>query len=201
MSCIDHIIQLNCVSPQVFVLEHQSFSDHYPLTIKWKTTQKCSEVDAFRDTPFLKSPAKVKQFKVTLHEHLRSFKIYIVEAADADEAFNNFKRLFMEITDEFAPFRTFQSKVGKNPKWISNELKNSRTSKNLAHCKWKKTRKNVHLEKFKQLRYKFENLVRINKKKYYSIVFESCMGDSKQVYKLFNDLCGKCMENKNVLFL
>ena len=64
------------------------------------------------------------------------------------------------------PFRTFQSKVGKNPKWISNELKNLRNSKHLAHCKWKKTKKNVHLEKFK-LRYKFENLVRINKKRYY----------------------------------
>ena len=107
----------------------------------------------------------------------------------------------MEITDEFAPFRTFQSKVGKNPKWISNELKNLRTSKNLAHCKWKKTRKNVHLEKFKLLRYKFENLVRINKKRYYSNVFESCMGDSRHVYKLLNDLSGKSMGNKNVRFL
>ena len=161
MSCIDHIIQQNCISPQVFVLEYQSFSDHYPLTIKWKITQKCSKVNAFRATSFLKSPAKVKQYKVSLNEHLRSFRIYIV---DADEAFNNFNRLFMEITDEFAPFRTFQSKVEK-PKWISNEPKNLRTSKNLTHCKWKKTRKNVHLEKFKLLRYKFENLVRINKKR------------------------------------
>ena len=42
MSCIDHIIQQKCISPQVFVLEYQSFSDHYPLTIKWKITRKCS---------------------------------------------------------------------------------------------------------------------------------------------------------------
>ena len=97
MSCFDHIIQQNCVSPQVFVLEHQSFSDHYPLTIKWKTTQKCSEVNTFRDTSFLKSPAKVKMFKVTLHEHLRSFRS--VEEADAEKAFNNFNRLFLEITN------------------------------------------------------------------------------------------------------
>ena len=39
MSCIDHIIQQICVSSQVLVLEHQSFSDHYPLTIK-KRSQK-----------------------------------------------------------------------------------------------------------------------------------------------------------------
>ena len=84
---------------------------------------------------------------------------------------------------------------------MSNELKNLRTTKNLAHCKWKKTRKNVHLETFKLLRYKFENLVRINKKRYYSNVFESCMGDSRRVYELLNDLSGKRMENKNVHFL
>ena len=43
--------------------------------------------------------------------------------------------------------------------------------------------------------------MRINKKRYYSNVFESCMGDSRQVYKLLNDLSGKSMENKNVHFL
>ena len=102
MSCIDHIIQQNFVSPQVFVLEHQSVSDHYRLTIKWKTTQKSSEVNTFRDTSFLKSPAKVKQYKVTLHEYLRSFRSFIVEADAADKAFNNFNRLFLEITDEFS---------------------------------------------------------------------------------------------------
>ena len=114
--CNDHIIQPNCVLPQVTVLEHQSFSDHYPLTIKWKTAKKCSEVNTFRETSFLRSPAKVKQNKVTLHEHLSSFRRYIVKAADADEAFNSFNSLFLEISDEFAPFRTFQSNLGENPK-------------------------------------------------------------------------------------
>ena len=75
-----------------------------------------------------------------------------------------------------------------------------RTSKNLAHCKWK-TRKNVQFEKFKVLRYKFENLVRINQKRYNSNVFESCMGDSRQDYKLLNNISGKTMESKNVHFL
>ena len=84
MSCIDHIIQKNCVPPKFFVLEYQSFSDHYHLTNKWKTTQNCSEVNTFRDTSFLKSPAKVKHYMVTLHEHLKSFRSYIVEAVDAD---------------------------------------------------------------------------------------------------------------------
>ena len=55
--------------------------------------------------------------------------------------------------------------------------------------------------KFKLLLYKFENLVRINKKRYYLNVFESCMGDSRQVYKLLNDLSCKSLENKNVHFL
>ena len=168
------------------------------MTIKWKTKQKCSEVNAIRDTSFLKGPAKVKQYKVTLHEHLRSFISYIVEAAEADKAFNNFNRMIMEITDEFAPPKTSQSKLGKNSKCILTEPKNLRTSKNFSHCKRKKITKNVHLEK---LRYKFENPVRINKKRCDSNAFESCMGDSRQVYKLLNDLSGKSMEDNNVHFL
>ena len=44
------------------------------------------------------------QYKVTLHEHLTSFRTYIVEAADADEAFNSFNCLFLEFNEEFAPF-------------------------------------------------------------------------------------------------
>ena len=89
---------------------------------------------------FPEHPAKVKLYKVALHEHLRSFRRYIVEAADTDESFNSFNCLFLEITDLLEPFRTFQCKWGKNPKWM-NELQNLKTSKDLAHCIWKKTRK------------------------------------------------------------
>ena len=34
ITCIDHIVHQNITSPECFVLEHQSFSDHYPVLIK-----------------------------------------------------------------------------------------------------------------------------------------------------------------------
>ena len=51
------------------------------------------------------------------------------------------------------------------------------------------------------MRNKIENLVKTNKKRYYSNVSESRMGDSRQVYKLLNDLSCKIRENKNIHIL
>ena len=84
---------------------------------------------------------------------------------------------------------------------MSNEIKNLRTYKNEAHCKWKSTRNICHLNNFERLRTKFENSVKIAKTDFYGNRFESCIGDSRQTCKLLNNLSGRNQVSKNVPFL
>ena len=125
----------------------------------------------------------------------------MLNAKNAEAAFNQFQKIFRQVTDEFAPLRTFKIESNKNPKWVSNEIKNLRTHKNKAHRKWKSTRNINHLNYFKRLRAKFENLVKNAKKEFYANRFESCIGDSRQTYKLLNDLSGKSQVSRNIPIL
>ena len=47
------------------------------------------------------------------------------------------------------------------------------------------------LSKYKELRTKFEQAVKTSKKQYHWNKFISCIGDSRQTYKLLNELNGK----------
>ena len=96
----------------------------------------------------------------------------------------------MNKLNKFSPLR--EPKVRKEkPLWFSNTLKNLRTKRNLAHKRWKQ---NPHepsfLSRFKKLRTKFEQAVKTSKKQYYWNKFKSCIGDSRQTYKLLNELNG-----------
>ena len=52
--------------------------------------------------------------------------------------------------------------------------------------------------KFKLLRNKFEKNVKKAKKEFYRTKFESCIGDSRQTYKLLNDIKGTNRKNAQV---
>ena len=95
ITCIDHIIHQNITSTECFVLEHQSFSDHYPVLIKW---QKCCDVIQtfiYRDTSFLKSVKEICQYKSGLKNYLHAYKTTILNAVNADAAFNQFQKFFL----------------------------------------------------------------------------------------------------------
>ena len=165
INCIDHIIHQNITSGECLVLEHLSFSDHYPVLIKWRKSYNVSPTFIYRDTSFLKKMLEICRYKSDLH----AYKTTILNAVNADAALS-ISKLFLQITDEFAPFRTFKNESNKNPKWVSKEIKNLRTHKNKPHRKWKSTRNISQLINFKRLRAKFENSVKIAKKDFTQIV-------------------------------
>ena len=57
---------------------------------------------------------------------------------------------------------------------------------------------NEAAKKFKLLRNKFGKSVKKAKKDYYAKKFESCIGDSRQTYKLLNDIKGTNRKNAQV---
>ena len=88
-----------------------------------------------RDTSFLKSKKEICRYKSELRNHFDAYKTTILNVVNADAALNQFQKFFLQITDEFAPFRTFTNESNKNPKWVSNEIKKLRTHENMAHRK------------------------------------------------------------------
>ena len=57
------------------------------------------------------------------------------------------------------------------------------------------------MENFKNLRFKLEKEVKGAKRKFYRNKFSACIGDSRQTYKLLNDLSGKNIYDANVPIL
>ena len=81
-------------------------------------------------------------------------------------------------------------------------MKNLRTKRNRAHRSWKCQPNNSNLlENFKNLRFKLEKEIKGAKRKFYRNKFSACIGDSKQTYKLLNDLSGKNIYDANVPIL
>ena len=57
------------------------------------------------------------------------------------------------------------------------------------------------MENFKNLRFKLEKEIKVAKRKFYRNKFSACIGDSRQTYKLLNDLSGKNIYDANVPIL
>ena len=72
------------------------------------------------------------------------------------------------------------------------------TTASLFH-RWKQNPHNEeYLKKFRELRDNFELAVKKSKKKFYWDKFKACIGDSRQTYKLLNDLRGSSSDAQTV---
>ena len=133
-----------------------------------------------------------------LHTEL-SDNIQICHSTDPSESFNSFSAAFNKITTYFAPMRINRKPEFQKPKWFNNTLKNLRTKRNRAHRLWKSNPINhLILENFKNLRSKLEKEIKSAKRKYYNKKFTACIGDSRQTYKLLNDLSEKNTKDASV---
>ena len=133
---------------------------------------------------------------------LTNIEAQILAKGDINSAFNLFDNTFRQVLNKLAPLKFHRGKnANKCPKWFKNSLKNLRTRRNKAHSKWKKEPKNkCLLEKFQKIRNRLQNEIKTAKKKFYSDKFLNCIGDSRQTYKVINDIIGKSIQNVTVPF-
>ena len=114
-------------------------------------------------------------------------------------AFDKFENTFKEVLAMFAPYRRSSGNTIRKPNWFDKNLKNLICKKNQSHKSWKMDRQNnTKVEKFKALRIKVEKTIKAKKKFYYEQKFSKCIGDSKQVYNLLNELKGVTVKNSKV---
>ena len=140
-SCLDHFIYQNLGKHvSVEVLEHQNFTDHNPVILKWQTSEDINKNDLmFRDTSFVKNQDAVSRYKMALEAHLNKNSGIIYKSVDPCNAFSKFNQLFLKVTEDFAPLKSVDNKQ-KIPKWFDNRLKNLRQKETMLIINIKKTK-------------------------------------------------------------
>ena len=196
-TCLDHFIFQNLIG-DVHILENQSFSDHFPATLKWTVKANDLESKIVRDTSFLRSCSIVEKYLSALsHELCNVFSAY---SGCANSCFSAFHHIFLTVTEQYAPLkRIIPHNRNSTPKWFDNKIKNIRTQRNLIHRKWKADKSNGSLrKKFTDIILQLEKSIKTAKKVYYRNMFEKGIGDSRQTFKLLNELSGKHLVNNAV---
>ena len=198
-TCLDHFIYQNLASSDFSVLTHENFSDHYPILMKWPLNVDTEQnYLPFRDISFIKNQEQLSNYLIDLDWSLRN-RCSFLDSDSTNELFTKFNNVFLETTNKYAPLKCLTDKKSKVPKWFTNSLKNLRFKKNKAHRNMKQNpQNNEAATKFKLLRNKFETCVKKAKKDFYRQIFESCMGDSRQTYKLINDIKGTNRKSSQV---
>ena len=197
-SCLDHFIYQNLGKHvSVEVLEHQNFTDSNPVILTWRTSEDINKNDLmFRDTSFVKNQDAVSRYKMSLEAHLNKNSDIIYKSVDPCNAFSTFKQLFLKVTEDFAPLKSVDNKQ-KVPKWFDNRLKNLRQKRNHAYYKYKENKNDDLLKKFKECRMRLEKQLKLRKKQFHLNSFQKCLGNSRQTFKLLNELKGKSYKSQN----
>ena len=98
--------------------------------------------------------------------------------------------------------KTCTNKNKETPPWYDNKLKSLRNKRFKAHKIWKLNPHNSdYLKVFKDLRNTFQKTLETTKKQFYLNKFKSCVGDSRQTYKLLNEIKGEQKSASSVPYL
>ena len=170
---LDHFIYRNVVNPDIEIMQFTEVSDHCPIIFKFSFSQVNSESKSkvFRDVSFIKNAEKVKLYYETLNQNLARIRENISNAKDVDESFETFNNCFLNVTNQFAPLKKISFLSNKNPRWITNEIKNLRTKKNKAYNQWKHDLSQESFLRFKLSRNKVTNLIKKTKKQHFTGLF------------------------------
>ena len=157
---------------------------------------------AYRNTSFLKNPSQVQSFQEKLYEELENSYEQIILEKSVNSCFNSFTDIFEKVLNVFAPLKTCTNKNKETPPWYDNKLKSLRNKRNKAHKNWKMNPHNSdYLKVFKDLRNTFQKTLETTKKQFYLNKFKSCVGDSRQTYKLLNEIKGEQKNANSVPYL
>ena len=137
-----------------------------------------------------------------MYEELENSYEQIILEKSVNSCFNSFTDIFEKVLNVFAPLKTCTNKNQETPPWYDNKLKSLRNKRNKAHKNWKMNPHNSdYLKVFKDLRNTFQKTLETTKKQFYLNKFKSCVGDSRQTYKLLNEIKAEQKNASSVPYL
>ena len=198
-TCLDHCFHQNLFESSFELLEHENISDHLPILLKWKTKYiLCDNASQFKDKSFLKKHDLVSNYLECLKNNMNQAYDEMQTRTDLSRSFEIFKKHFENCLNIYAPMKQFNIVPKNCPKWFDNRLKNLRVRRNRAFQNWKSNKNDTKLQKFNSLRSQFEDETKGANRKFYLNKFNSCIGDSRQTYKLLNGINGKKVTNNTI---
>ena len=111
----------------------------------------------------------------------------ILLSNNVNDAWNNFRHLFLSVLDNVAPIKQIRLKQRSEP-WIDNEILEAIEERDKAFKLYVKNKNVDNFNYFKSLRNKVQDLVKSAKSNYFSSVIEENKHDSKSLWKTLKNL-------------
>ena len=197
-SCLDHFITRKIDNPIIRKLDNECFSDHYPVTLQTDFNERLFDINnSYRDMSFLMKEKTLSDFNQFLKQKLETTNL--VNNDNIDDAYEEFYKCLFESVELFAPIRNKTLKTKSNAPWFNKKVKISISKRNRLYKVWKYDKLNTKKkEAFIQERHKVEKLIRVTKNEYYYSRFKKCIGDSRQIFKVLNEVTGKSTKRSRI---
>lgn len=144
------VIDLILVSKQSMISQsgvvNCSMSDHSLIYC----TRKKFKV-ALKKQNTIKIRTLKKYSRVVFIECLNSLNWPLVLCLDVDEAWEQFKNMFLEAIDKVAPIKTIRVKLRSEP-WMNGDILEAISKRNKAFSVFRKSKEQVDLDNYKKLR-------------------------------------------------
>ena len=182
---------------QTEILDHQSFSDHYPVLLRRAIINTEDESKIVRDTSFLRYPSIVEKYLFVLSD-----KTFSKLSNSGISSFTAFYEVFLAVTEHYAQFKQIRAKrtLRLNGLTISRKIY-------VLNATWLIVNgKEIHLIYLCYIgSKKFEFVLKemSNQRSGFTIknMFDNCLGDSRKTFPLFNELSGKTRSNNSFIKL
>ena len=151
--------------------------------LNFRISRKQDTTKTFRDLKFLNDKVKILNFQKFLKVKLEGAQFLVDKNINSSYEF--FQNCFNKTIDEYVPVRICTAKDCSSAGWASKEIKKAISSRSRLYKEWKCNKTNETK----------------SKKNYYYNKFNNCIGDSRQVFKISNEIIGKCPRSGNVPLL
>ena len=111
----------------------------------------------------------------------------VITCDNVNQAWDNFKGLFMSVVDSIAPIKEIRLKQCTEP-WMCNEILEGIRERDKSLYNFKKQRTAENFKTFCLLRNKLQQLIKSAKRTYFNDKIEECKNSSTDLWKAFKNL-------------
>ena len=185
-SLLDVILTTNCEKHSNNNVIKVTMSDHYCVVTDYHLSDKLKAVNhkqiTFRDYRHFCSDDFLNDI-----EKCEAIVSLDFEDQEIEKRWNQFKLAFLNISNKHAPFRTMRLKDRNNP-WITSEIVRKIYRRDFLKRKAVRKKDPLLFAQYRKMRNEITSEIRKKRSKYYNEKLSACSGNSKQTWKIINDV-------------
>ena len=114
-----------------------------------------------------------------------------IKHLNPDELVQLYNDTLISLLDQYAPVKSKEITIGKNPPWSSSEINLLKRTMRRKERLWRKTKLTVHYDMYKNQSAKFFTALRSARIQHCSKLVGDCGSDTKKIFRLTNFLLGR----------